>query len=888
MRNEPLRQRYRRFWGSDPRKDFDDEIAFHLAMREEELVHAGLTPQEAREQTMKRFGDVEGIRGECHEMGSRRASRRQRASRWDGFRQDLRYALRTLRTHRAFSLAVIVTMALGIGATSAVFSVAYGVLLRPLPYTEADALVRLWSKNEQRGLEFFSVSPAEYADWKAQQRSFSAMGAFERQREAVLSRNGDPSTILTAAVTPDIFSLLGTTPQLGRNIVAADGGPGASPVVLLSHDAWVQRFGSDPSVIGGDLLIDGHAYRVIGVMPPRFIVPGTPAEIWTPLSLAGASDDHGNRYLRVLARLAPGMDVDRARTELDVIAGRLAVQHPGTNTGWTVNMMPVTEMIIGTDFRRAVLVLLGVVGFVLFIACANAANLQLARAASRRREIAMRSTLGASRGRIIAQLLSESAVLAAIAGVAGLAIAYGAIHLLRIWGTQTVPRLEDVRLDAPVLAFTLVIALASGILFGLVPAIRASRTDLAETLKEGVRGIGAGTVGEGVRSLLVVSEIMLSLILLIGAGLLMQSFVRLQSVEVGFDPRGVHVVPFRLPETSYPEAVQTSAFYWSVLEQVKAIPGVTAAAAVSNAPFAGPNSGLVFMRVDRPIEGREQAPDADYRVITPEYLSTIGIPIVRGRNFTATDRASDFTVAVISETMARDYWRDADPIGSRIRLGDVNDGPVVTIIGVAGDARYQTLETPEVRPMMYFSLAERPQRAMTLVLRTSDPTSAAAGIRRVLASVDTKLAPPPVTSLDSLIRDAFATRRFALMLFGIFAGVATVLAGVGIYGVMSFLVKQRTHELGIRVALGASQGRLMTSVLARALRLTVAGVALGLIGAWLLRQSMGSLLFEVSPTDRATFAAVAFVVVAIGLLASFVPARRAMRADPMEALRGEV
>lgn len=885
--DDPLSQRYRRFWGTDPRGDVDDELAFHLAMREEELTRAGHTPEEAREQTMKRFGNLEGIREECHALGGRRASRKQRASRWEALRQDLRYAFRMVSTNRGFSLAVILTMALGIGATSAVFSVAYGVLLRPLAYADADALVRLWSKNAERELEFFSVSPADYRHWKAQARSFSAMGVFERQREAVLARGGEPEMVVIAAVTPEVFSLLGTAPLIGRPIVEDDARPGAAAVVLLGHDAWVARFGRDPAVIGRELSLDGGSHRVIGIMPPRFSVPGTPAEIWTSLSLTGASDDHANRYLRVLARLAPGVALESARTELDVIAGRIAAQNPGASAGWSVNMMPVPEMIIGTQFRRAVLVLLGVVGFVLLIACANAANLQLARAATRRREIAVRSALGASRGRIVGQLLAESAVLGTIAGVFGLAVAYGGIHLLRSVGAQTVPRLEDVRLDAPVLAFTLLIALASGILFGLAPAIRASRSDLAETLKEGVRGTGSGVMSEGVRSMLVVAEVMLSMILLIGAGLLMRSFVRIQGVEVGFDPTGVEVVPFRLPEASYPEPTQTAAWYAAVLEHVRALPGVTAAAAVNSAPFAGANSGLVFARVDRPVANREQAPDADYRVITAEYLPLLGIPLRRGRTIAATDRPGDPGVAVISETMARRYWGDDDPIGSGIRIGDLVAGPIFTVIGIVGDARYQTLETPETRPMVYFSLAQRPQRSMSLVLRTSDAASAVTGVRRVIASLDATLAPPPVSNLESLIREAFATRRFALVLFGIFATVATVLAGVGIYGVMAFLVRQRTHELGIRVALGAPQGRLMASVLARALRLTLGGVALGLLGAWFLARSLDTLLFEISATDRPTFAAVALFVITIGTMASFVPARRAMRADPMEALRGE-
>ena len=883
----PLWQRYRRFWGANPRADLDDELAFHLAMRAEEYRSAGHPTGEAEQLAAQRFGDVEGIRRECHDLGTRRAARRQRALRWDTMRNDLRYALRMLRINRGFSLAVIITMALGIGATTSVFSVAYGVLLRPLAYAKANELVRLWSMHAERGIEFFSVSPADYKDWKAQSTSFSVMGAFERQREAVLTRGGEPEAVQVAAVTPDIFTLLGTGPSLGRSIGDADAQPGAPLVALIGYEMWVRRFGGDSSIIGRDLSIDGRTHRVIGVMPPRFSIPGTPALLWTALSLADAPDDHGNRYLRVLGRLAPGVTADRARVELDGIAGRLTSAFPGTNTGWSVNMMPVPELIVGTQFRRAVLVLLGVVGFVLLIACANAANLQLARAATRHREIAVRSALGASRGRIVAQLLAESVVLGTIAGAAGLALAYGGLQLLRNYGERSVPRLEDIQLDTPVLAFTAIVAIGSGMLFGLLPALRASRSDLAETLKEGSRGSVGRTRGEGMRSALVIAEVMLSLILMVGAGLLMRSFARLQRVDTGFDPRGVLLVPFRLPETSYPDPAQTTATFAALEERVRAMPGVEAAAEITSAPFGGPNSGLAFVRLDRPIAARQQAPDADYRVITPQYFSTIGIPVLRGTGVTTRHVAGTPDVAVINETMARRHWPDEDPLGGRIRVGDIEDGPVFVVVGVVADARYQTLEDPETRPMVYFAAAQRPQRSMTLVVRASDPASITDGLRRVVADLDPALAPPPVNRLEELVNDAFATRRFALVLVAIFGGVATLLAGVGIYGVMAFLVRQRTHELGVRIALGAPQRRLMASVVGRALAMTIAGVALGLLGARTLTQYLGDLLFQVSATDTATFAGVAGLVVLIGLAASALPARKAMNADPMEALRSD-
>jgi predicted permease len=885
MASESFRRRYSRFFGANPKQDVDDELAFHIAMRTEEFRRAGMSAEEAKQAALDRFGPEIRVRQELEELSRRRFARQRRSTRWEALAQDVRYAVRTLVANPAYTIIIGLTMALGIGATTAVFSVAYGVLLRPLPYPDADGLVRLWSRNDARGLEFFSVSPADFRDWRAQARVFSVMGAFERQHDATLTRGGEPQSVVVASVAPEIFRVLQTPALYGRALVPSDAGEGAPPVAVLEHALWTARFGSDPSIIGTDLTIDGVTHSVVGVMPPRFWVPGTPAELWVPLSLAGASDDHSSRSLRVLARLAPGATVERARMEMEVIARRLARQHPATNASWSVNMMPVTEMIIGTDFQRAVLVLLGVVGFVLLIACANSANLQLARGAARRREIAVRAALGASRGRISMQLLTESLLLAVVAGAAGLALAYAGVVLLRDIGTEMVPRLEDVRLDLPVLAFTALVSLGSGVLFGLLPAIRVSRANIGEVLKAAGRGEGRGTVGQGMRSTLVVAEVSLSLVLLVGAGLLMRSFARLQSVDVGFDPAGVVVVPLQLPESSYPDSQRTATFYSSLLEQVRQQPGVLHAGAVTQAPFAGGSSGNVFFPEGRGVS-REEAPDADYRMITPGYLRTMGIRLIRGRDFTVNDDHRAPGAMLISETMARRFWPNEDPIGQGVRVGDAT-APLETIVGIVADVRYQSLETPEVRPMMYLSaLARRPQ-AMTLVVRGSEGADPSAVIQRSVAALDPALPPPPARRMESLIAEAMSTPRFALMLFAVFAGAALLLAAVGIYGVMSYLVRQRTHELGIRVALGAQPRALVASVVGRALRMALAGVAIGLVGAWALTRSMSSLLFGVSPTDPVTFAAIAILLVSIAAIASLVPAGRAARADPVRALRGE-
>ncbi|HJU88933.1 MAG TPA: ABC transporter permease [Gemmatimonadaceae bacterium] len=887
MRAKSFLRRYQRFWGVDPVRDVDDELAFHIEMRIDELVRAGWSEPAAREATMKRFGNYAEVRDECRTLGRERVALRQRADRLDALKQDLRFATRTIAKNPVFAVVIVLTMAIGIGINSAVFSVAYGVLLRPLPFRDADALVRLWSKNDARGLEFFSVSPADYRVWRATNGVFSGTAAFERQHEGTIAKGGDPEAVDATAVTPDIFPLLGTSALHGRPLLEEDASPDAPPVAVMSHELWSARFGSDSSLIGSRVTLDDVSTMIVGVMPPRFVIPGTPARIWTPLSLATADDDHSNRYLRVLARLAPGTTLDEARGRMNIVAANLARDHPETNASWSVNIMSVPTMVVGTQFRRAVTLLLGVVGFVLLIACSNAANLQLARAAGRGREIALRVAIGATRGRIVRQLLTESTVLAVLAGAAGLVLAYGGIALLRRYGESSVPRLEDVHLDAPVLLFTAALAVGSGLLFGLVPAFRASRPDIGETLKEGGRGAGEVGIGRGIRAALVIAQVSLSLVLLIGAGLLMRSFARLQSVDVGFDSREVSVVQLRLPEPSYPDAEQSARFYETLLERVRSIPGVASAEAVSSAPFAGPNTGNVFARVDRPVASRDQAPDADFRVITPGYLKTLGIPVVRGRAFTEADRVGAPPVVLISESLARRHWPNEDPIGGRMRVGDLVEGDVYTVVGVVGDARYQSLEAPEVRPMIYFSALARPQRAMAVLIKGGDAAALSMGLREIVATTDSRLPPPHVVAMDELMRQATSTRRFALVLFGVFAAVALMLAAIGVYGVMSYLVRQRMHELGIRIALGAPNRTLVASVVGRTLAMTLAGVAIGVAGALALTRSLSTLLFDVSAHDPATFAAIAALMALVAVIASAIPARRATKADPMLALRGD-
>jgi putative ABC transport system permease protein len=857
--------------------ELDEEINTHFRLAVEERIARGEPRQAAITAARREFGNVAHVKEVTRDMWG--GATRERLA------QDVRYAIRALRRSPSFTIVTLLTLALGIGANAAVFSVAYGVLVRPLPYTDASSLVRLWSRNTQRALEFFSVSPADYRVWRATNTVFSATAAYDRQRDVTLTRDGDsPATVSSAEVMPDVFSLLGARAALGRTLTADDARSNASPAVVIAHELWITDFGSDTAIVGREITLDGRRYTAVGIMPPGFSIPGTPARMWTPLDLTRADDDHGNRYLRVLARLKPGVTIERARTELDLIAGRLTREFPSDNLGWTVNMMSVPEMVVGQPFRRAIVVLLYVVGFVLLIACANAANLQLARAASRQREIAVRSALGASRRRLTTQLLTESLLLATMAGILGAGIAYGGLELLRAYGTTMVPRLANVRMDLPVLAFIAAVALLSGVLFGLVPSLRLSRADVTTMLKTGGRG-AVGGIGTRMRGALVTSELTLSLLLLVGAGLLIRSFARLQAVDIGFSPDNVVIAPIQLSQGSYPSGDQVGQFFTELLDRARRMPGVEQAAEVSSAPFSGVNSGQAFLPEGRAIPTSTQAPDADYRVITPSYFATIGARLMRGRDFTTDDRTGRPGAIIVSEVLARRYWPNEDPIGKRVRVGDLVKGPMFTIVGVVDDIRYQSLETPEVRPMMYFSALAAPQRRMMLVMRTRGAGSHAADLRTLVSSLDPRLPVPTVSAMPDRIGEALATPRFATLLVGIFAGLALALASVGLYGLLSYLVRERSQELGVRLALGAPRVSLLSAVVGSALRLSIVGLAIGLMTAVPLTKYLERMLFGVTAHDPVTFVVVPVFLLLVTLLASLIPALRATRADPLVVLR---
>ena len=792
---------------------------------------------------------------------------------------DVRHAVRALRRSPGFTLTAVLTVALGVGAATAMFTVVDGVVLRPLPYPAPDRLLRVWSSHPQRGLPQFGVSAPDALDWEAQSRSLEAVAAFERARPMTWTGAGEPVQLLVSPVTGGTFALLGVPPKRGRSL-AVGGDPHA---IVISDALWQRSFGGDPAVLGRTLALDGEAYTVTGVMPPRFAVPGSNAEAWTPLELR-AGDDRSRRYLRVLARVRPGASVETARAELETVASRLEAAHADTNGGWSVTVRTVHEAMVGSDLRRALFILLAVVALVMLIACANVAHLVLVRAAAREREIAIRSALGAGRGRLAAQFLTESLVIAVAGGAFGLLLASWTIDALRAAAPAALPRLDEIQVDLHALAFAGLAALAAAALFGFVPALQSSRVEaMARALREG-RGI-VGARSARLRSAIVAVEIALAVVVTTGSVLLVRSLIHLQAVDPGFDAAGVVAVPIAAGDRAYPDRRAAAAFYSAVLDRVRALPGVERAALVSSAPFFGPNSANLVAPEGTALE-RGQAPDVDIRAVAGPYFETLRIRLRRGRDFDGQDAAAAPPVAVVNESMARRLWPGQDPIGRRFRLGDLAAGPWITVVGLVGDALYRSLEAEAPRPMVYLPQAATGDRAMTLVVRATASTAAvASALRPAIWSVDRGVPLPVVRSLEEVVAADLAPRRFNASLFALFAGLALALSAVGVYGVMAHFVTLRRPEIGVRVALGASPRAIAAFVLRRGGAAAGVGLVAGIAGALALGPLLESLLYGVRPADPSTIAVVAGLFCLVTLAASWVPARRAIRLDPVQVLR---
>ncbi len=799
--------------------------------------------------------------------------------------KDIRYGIRSLARHPGFTTIALITLALGIGANTAIFSVVNAVLLRPLPYDKPEGIVWLWDTQPQ--LATTPTSLPDFLGWRDQNRSFDHLTAFISGNMFLDTGDGTTDTRV-GLVTPELFSVFHVSPILGRTFTYEETLPGRFRVAVLSQSIWQNRFGSDPNVLGRTIQLSGAAYTIIGVVPAGFSYPDR-AELWRPLPIDPAKLDPGPHYLHVVGRLKPGVTLAQAQADMSNIAARLSHENREKNAGHGVKLEPLTKVVVG-DVSLALYVLLGAVGFVLLIACANLANLMLARVGGRQKEIAVRTALGASRLRIVRQLLIESVMLAISGGVIGLLLAIWAVSWVVSLGADAIPRVHEISVDPRVAGFTLLVSVVTGVLFGLAPAIQVSRPDLTDALKESGRST-AGLRRNRLRSVLVVSEVALCLVLLVGAGLMIRSFAKLNQVDPGFNPARVMTLGVTLLRSKYPEDAQVAQVYSQILERAAAVPGVESAGAITDLPLTGSNTSDSFTIEGRPPIAKEAEPSTEYHVVTPRYFESMGIPISSGRDFAHTDTKQSPNVVVINEAFARRHFAGENPLGHRLKLQGQERDPLL-IVGVVGNVRQFGLDEqppPEVFvPFLQDPLSQNYQRSMTIVARTkSNPGAIAGSLRAALISVDKGL---PVYSLKPMtehLRDSLARRRFNLILLTVFSCVALALAAVGIYGVISYGVTQRTHEMGIRMALGAKPRDVLQLVVRQAMILALGGVGIGLLASLALTRLIKGLLFSVSVTDPITFVAIAVLMTLIALLACVVPARRATKVDPLVALRYE-
>jgi putative ABC transport system permease protein len=812
--------------------------------------------------------------------------------------QDLRYGARMLLKNPGFTLIAVATLSLGIGANTAIFSVANAILLRPLPYPHPERVVTVWGANPKLnlGLDKVPNSPGQFIDYRDQSDVFDHIAAFTNDN-LNLEGKGEPEKLGTTLVTADFFAVLGVEPALGRTFLREEDQQGHNRVVILSHSLWRRRFGGATAIIGQAITLSGASYIVIGVMPPGFHYPhGTdlPAvlqyaaqtDVWAPVAFTPQQINlRYNWEYPVIARLRPGATLRQARTQLGNIAARNRRQYSQTDANFDVIIVPMQDQIVG-DFKSALLILLGAAGFVLLIACANVASLLLARAVDRQKEIVIRISLGAGRLRIIRQLLTESALLSLIGGVLGFVLAFWGAKVIVALAPDNLPRIKEVSADLRVVSFTLIAALLTGMIFGLIPAWQASKPNLHDSLKEGARGVSRRR--HYVREALVAAEVAMALALLIGAGLMIRSIIRLYQVDAGFDPNHVLTAQLSLPSGRYPKVEQRMAFYQQVVARLKALPGVASVAGTSAIPLSGMeiNAGVL-------IEGRPQADSIDKlpisktEAVTVDYFKTLGILLIRGRGFTEHDNKDAPAAVIINETFARRYLQGEDPIGKRLKVGADPDDHWQSIVGIVRDIKHRTLEE-EPQPKVYTPYLQTSDWALGIVVRTtSDPRSLAAAVRQAIWAADQEVPIFRFATMDEFVSDSVSSRRFNLALLSIFAVIALSLAAIGIYGVTSYAGAQRTHEIGVRMALGAQRGSVMTLIIRQGMTVILIGISIGVIIAAALARLMRGLLYEVGAGDPLTYILVTVLLSAVALLACYFPARRATRVDPMIAIRHE-
>ena len=805
----------------------------------------------------------------------------------ESLRSDITYALRNLLKRPGFTLIAVTTLALGIGANASIFSAIHSLLLKPLQFPELDRVVAVWDKQPSEGVDRNEVAFANYLDWQSQNQSFEQLALY-RWWSANLAGIDPPERIQGFLVTANFIDVTGMKPIMGRNFTAEENQPGKDAVAIITHSLWQRRFGGDPNIVGKTITVNSIVRTVVGVMPERFNFPKG-SEVYAPLPITPElMRSRGNHSYYVMGRLKPGVSIQSAQADLDNITARLEQQYPETNKGLGAAVFPlVTDMV--RHYDTGIWVSMYAVAFVLLIACANVANLMLARASGRQKEIALRAALGASRWRIVRQLLTESVIVALMGGVLGILVALWGIDALRVSNpgdaARFAPGWHQLGLNFTVLAFTLAISLFSGIVFGLAPALQVSKPNLNDSLKEGSRQTSGRS--HGLRSSFVVFEVALSLMLLIGAGLSARSFLALMKTNPGFNPENVLTMNLNLPVAKYREESQRAAFYSDLVQRVKAYPGVESAAVTNYIPLGGSNSSDAYLVEGQPEPGPGEEEVGRYRVGTPDYFRTMGIRLVKGRAFTDQDKAGAPPVVIVNETLARKHWPTQDAVGKRIRFyGPLEKAPWMEIVGVVEDVKHE-LSIP-VTPEYYLPHAQDPWNAMVLVARTSvEPGSLSAGLRQQVLAIDKDQPVFDVKTMQEVRSTSVAMYSSASVMLGIFAGVALLLASIGIYGVMAFAVTQRTQEIGIRMALGARALDVLKLVLRNGMKLALLGIVIGLAGSWALTRFMKGLLVGVEATDLLTFSLVSLCLLLAAFIACYLPARRATKVDPLEALRYE-
>ncbi|HZI30174.1 MAG TPA: ABC transporter permease [Gemmatimonadaceae bacterium] len=894
-----LRSGARLFWRRSVDDEVDDELTEHIEMLVRRLELEGLSPEAAREAAARRFGDLTMVRNECRTLAHDVEEQMIRQDFWQQLRQDVAYGTRTLRRAPLYTIIAVLTLAIGIGASASIFSVVHAVLLRALPYRDADRVVAVWNAYRQGGtVSHTAIAPAEFADVMDQNRSFDAVAAISRGAANLTGSCGgsascEPERANGYTVSPSLFTVLGTAPALGRAFTESDGAAGAEPVALLSHSVWRRRFGGDSAVIGRGITVNGRLRTIVGVMPAEVRFPDAPigflrdrGDIWMPNAWQNnRGEERGNQYLGFLARMRPGTSMTEVRTDLETISTRFRAAFPDrydpSTVSWALDAIPLREQMVG-DVRRPLLIVMGAVVLLMLIACANVAHLSLARGAARRQEFAVRTALGAGRMRLVRQLLTESLMLGAMSGVLGIAIAVGSTRVLVRLDPGMIPQLDATRVNGIVLVFALLATLFCALLVGVVPALRQSMVSVHDAIRAG-RG-AAAQPRRRVRSVLVVAEVAMALVILVGAGLLTRSFLALQKVDQGFSTGPALTFAVTLPRARYDSAARMIAFHDRLQSELASIPGVEAVSAIDPLPLGGTSWSGTFHVEGQPTARGAEAPHGEYNVALPGFIDALQLRLVTGRDFEVTDGPGAPAVAIVDESLAAQYWPGEDPLGKRISSNG-DSGPWVTVIGVV---RHVHRSGPKNagEPQIYFAYRQRVQTPLSYVLRTTvDPLSIVGAVRSQVASLDRDLPVARVASMATLESAALARDRFNALIFLVFAGTALLLAAIGLYGVMAYLVAQRQAELGLRLALGGGPGDVARLVIGDGMRMALLGIVLGTVASLALGRALDQLLYGTKPTDPVTYAVIAATLALVALLASAIPALRAMKADPVDALR---